>query len=267
MRIIHCVPVLILAATGAMAVAQTPPAANAGAGTGIKVTGWQFGLGAALIAGPRSVGSDETRVRLVPLVEARYQDWLFIDPIRGIGVQTQPASGLNASAALGVSLDSRRAKDEARYQGLADIKEAPAVILGLDYRLGDAFVASRLRSRLGSENGRGTTVDVDLGYNVIASRAGVLGLGLTARAMDSTYARNFFGVTSAQAAASGLRAFDAEGGAQRVGLFAQAFYRLSDDWSMFGRLEATQLSDDLGASPLVVQKRQTSLLISAKRNF
>jgi MipA family protein len=270
MRASHWIPALALAITSASAAAQTRPGAggeNMRDGISNTNAGWQFGLGAGLIAAPRSVGSERTRVLVVPIPEARYQDWLFIDPIRGLGVQAQPAGGLSVSAAVGVSLDSRRAKDESRYTGLGDIKEAPALILGLDYRVGAAFLGSRVRSRLGSDNGRGSTADIDLGYNAITSRAAVLGVGVTARAMDGTYARNFFGVNAAQAAASGLQRFSAGSGLQRAGLFAQAFYRISDDWSMFGRLEATQFSGDAGSSPLVVQKRQTSFIVSARRTF
>lgn len=132
-------------------------------------------------------------------------------------MQTRPADDLTLSAAVGYSLDSRRAKDDARLRGLGDVNRAPSMTLGIDYRSGDAFLNSQLRSRQGDDNERGTTAELDLGYNVIASRAGSLGLDVTARAMDGTYAADFFSVNAAQSAASGWRQFAAEGGVQRVG--------------------------------------------------
>ena len=141
---------------------------------------WQLSAGAALIAAPRSIGSDKTRYLAVPTFDICYQDWFFVDPIKSIGLQAKPADGLTVSAALGISLDSRRAKDERRYQRLGDIKEAPALIFGLDYELGDAFVSTSLKTRLGSGTRRGTTVDVDLDYNVIATRAALVPIGASA---------------------------------------------------------------------------------------
>jgi MipA family protein len=242
------------------AMAQVSPGAPA-------KSDWQLSGGVAVIAAPRSIGSDKTRYLAVPTFDVRYQDWFFIDPIKGIGVQAKPAQGFTASAALGISLDSRRAKDDRRYQGLGDIKEAPALILGLEYELGDAFVSTSLKSRLGSSGRRGTTIDADLGYNILATRSALLGIGATAGAMDSTYARNFLGVSAAQSSASGLTEFNATSGIQRAGLFAQVVYRVSDDWTVFSRLEAAQLRGNAARSPIVESKRQTTFIVSALRAF
>lgn len=241
--------------------------AQSSAPTSAGQSEWQYRLGAAVIAAPRSIGSSKTRYLAVPTFEVKYKDLFFIDPIKGIGVQTKPAEGFTASAALGISLDSRRAKDDRRYQGLGDIKEAPAVILGLEYELGDAFVSTGLKSRLGSGTRRGTIVDADLGYNILATREALLSVGATVRGMDRTYARNFLGVSATQSAASGLTQFNAGSGIQRAGLFAQVVYRVSDDWTAFSRLEAAQLRGDAGRSPIVERKNQTTFVLSAQRAF
>lgn len=250
-----------LAGTASIATAQSSPPSSAGQND------WQYSLGAAVIAAPRSLGSSRTRYLVVPTFEVKYKDLFFIDPIKGIGVQAKAAEGFTASAALGISLDSRRAKDDSRYRGLGDIKEAPALILELDYELGGAFVSAGLKSRLGSGTRRGTIVDADVGYNILATRDALLGVGAMARGMDRTYARNFLGVSATQAAASGLTEFNAGSGIQRAGLFAQVVYRISDDWTAFSRLEAAQLRGDADRSPIVERKRQTTFVLSALRAF
>ena len=233
----------------------------------LQQSDWQIGLGAAAIATPRAIGSSKIRYLAVPTFDIRYGDWAFFDPIKGLGVQAKPVAGVTASAAVGVSLDSRRERDDARYRGLGNITEAPALILGLDYELGDAFVNTSVRSRLGHGSRRGTLLDVDAGYNFVTSRSVLVSAGLTARAMDRIYARNFLGVDAAQAAASGLPAFDAGSGLQRAGLFAQTVYRASDDWTIFGRLESAWLRGDAGRSPVIERRQQTTFIVSVVRSF
>jgi MipA family protein len=252
----------VLATAAGAAAAQPTPGSSAA-----RDSEWQYSLGAAVIAAPQSLGSQKTRYLAVPTFDIKYKDFFFIDPIKGIGVQTTLAEGLKASASFGLNLDSRRAKDDARYQGLGDIREALAQNLLLEYEIGDAFVSAGVSIRLGSRARRGTTFDMDLGYNLLAAKSGLLSAGITAKAMDSTYARNFLGVNAEQSAASGLPQFSAGAGLQRAGVFVQAAYRISDGWSAFARLEATRLRGDAARSPIVERKGQNSFLLSALKAF
>jgi len=228
---------------------------------------WTFSAGAAVIAAPRYLGSSDTKIIAIPTFDIRYRDWLFINPVRGVGAEVQLLEGLKGSASIGASLSERKAKDDARLKGLGDIGAAAAVRLGLEYDFGNAFVRGKLMSRLGSSNGRGTLFEAEAGYNVWASRAGVIGLGLQARAMDRKYAQNFFGVSSGQALASGLPAFEAGSGLQSVGPFAQLFVPISKDWWFFGRAEYTRLRGDAATSPITQSRVQTSVLATVSRRF
>ena len=175
--------------------------------------------------------------------------------------------GLKASASLGASFNARKAKDDARLNGLGDIGSAATIRLGMEYKLGKAFVGGTVISRLGSGNGRGTQFEVDAGYTVSASRSGIFALGLEAKAMDDTYARNFFGVSAQQSAASGLAAFNANGGLQSIGLFAQAIVPLSDRWTFFGRAAINQLRSDAAASPITEDRSQPYVLATLNYKF
>jgi outer membrane scaffolding protein for murein synthesis (MipA/OmpV family) len=75
------------------------------------------------------------------------------------------------------------------------------------------------------------------------------------------------GVNAQQAAASGLPPFNAESGVQRAGAFVQSAYRISDEWTAFGRLESTRLRGDAAGSPVVERKGQTSILLSVLKAF
>jgi MipA family protein len=252
------VAVLLAASGPALAQSTSSPAPK---------SDWQSSLGAAAIAAPKSIGSNKTRYLAIPTFEIKYKDFFFIDPIKGVGVQSKPLKGLTISASLGINLDSRRAKDDPRYRGLGDIREALAQNLSLEYEIGDAFISTSASIRLGSRDRRGSTFDVDLGYKLPAAESFFASAGLTARAMDSTYARNFLGVNAQQAAASGLPPFNAESGVQRAGAFVQSAYRISDDWTAFGRLESTLLRGDVARSPIVERKGQASILLSVLKAF
>ncbi len=232
-----------------------------------STSNWTINAGAAIASGPRYPGSGDNKTSLFPVIDARYKDFLFFSPIRGIGVDFPLAQGLSASAAIGFDMTSRKEKESPRLVGLGDVKSTGALLLGLDYRLGDAFAKAGLNSRLGSDNKRGTSLEIDLGYNFIKTQSLVLGAGVNLRTMDNTYARNFFGVDARQSEASNLKAFNAGGGLQSAGAFASGLYRFDNQWSAFGRLNLYQLQGDAADSPITEKKDQTRLVLGVTRTF
>lgn len=237
------------------------------AGTPLAKGDWELRGGLTLVSSPKYPGAKKYGVLPLPYLSATYKDTFFINFEDGLGAQFRPAEGLTLKAALGVSTDMRRAKDDARLQGLKDIKATGALNLKLDYRLGDAFLAGAMRRRLGDSDSRGTTFDTDLGYNLVASGATRVDLGVSVKAMDKAYAKTFFSISDAQSAASGLAAFKADGGLQSAGVFAQVVYGVSQDWTVFGRAELLRLRGDAASSPVTVQKRQTTFIVNASRSF
>jgi outer membrane protein len=70
---------------------------------------------------------------------------------------------------------------------------------------------------------------------------------------DHTYQDAFFSISAADAAPSGLSAFDAEGGIQAVGATASFVLQLSDQWGLYGYAKYDRLVGDPGDSPIVRQ--------------
>ena len=230
---------------------ETTPAVDPG-----PRSSWERSLGAALIVVPRFVGSDRTRVLVVPSFELRYDDWFFVDPIKGVGVEAKPVDGLTATAAVALDLASRRSKDDSRLRGFRNIEEAPALRFGLAYTAGDAFVDAGFATRVGKHDGRGTLFETDLGYNIVTSKRALVAVGLNLKGMDRTYARHFFDVTREESAVSGLRAYRAKAGLQSIGPFVQAVVPISDRWTLFGRASVTRLHGAAADSPITVRRRQ-----------
>ncbi len=256
-------------ATAALTVAATCSEANAQMSLPASSgnSDWTFRAGASVLTLPKYPGAKKMRVVAFPDFELRYKDLLFADPIRGLGFDLRPADGLELRASLGLAPDVRRAKDESRFEGLKDIKATAALNLGATYKFGDAFVESTLRSRLGSDDRRGTTVEGVLGYNLVAMPATQLGVGLSFKAMDARYARTFFGVTAEQSAASGLPAYTAGSGLNSAGVFAQVTHQIDKDWFVSSHIESLRLRGDAASSPFTQKKQQVLFIFSALRSF
>ena len=79
------------------------------------------------------------------------------------------------------------------------------------------------------------------------------GAGASAKVdiVDKKYARTYFGVTAAQAAASGLSVYDLKGGVRDVALSAKVTYALSERWNLQMLGGYKRLTGDFADSPLV----------------
>ena len=228
---------------------------------------WSYSAGGLVAVGPRFPGSDKIKAIVVPSLQARYKDFLVINPVEGIGLVYSVDNQLKLGASLGLDLTTRLARDDSRLNGLADIHEAGALRLSAKYRTGPVFGDIKLTTRLGSEQKRGSVVQLEGGYSVFATRDAVVDLGLSVRWMDSSFSRNFFGISPAQSAASGLKAFNAGSGLQSAGVFVSGFQRLDTDWTGFARLGVHKLQGDAVSSPITRTATQTSLLVGANYAF
>jgi outer membrane protein len=68
---------------------------------------------------------------------------------------------------------------------------------------------------------------------------------------DTRATAPYFGITAAQAAASGLPAFDAKGGAHAVGAGTQVRFQVDPHWEVHSYVEYDRLLGSAAASPLV----------------
>ncbi len=235
--------------------------------TGPARTGWEFSAGPALFSVPKYLGSDERRTLLIPFVEAKGPNGLFASVERGFGQELKLGESTRVAYSLALDLNTRRRKDDVRFAALEDIKEAPALRLEGEESLGRFTVSATAQARLGRASQSGLVISLEGAYELTQARDFLLSVGLNTRLMNARFARNFFGVSPAQAAASGLRAYEPAGGLYSVAPFVQALARIDDDWTLFARAEAGRLRGDAGRSPLVRQARGEVLVISASRAF
>jgi len=84
---------------------------------------------------------------------------------------------------------------------------------------------------------------------------------------DDDYAATYFGVTTDEAAASGLDAFNAAGGILSRGVAASVTYDFNNDWGVTGSVTYEEFLDDAAESPIVQQgsRDQTSVSVVVTR--
>jgi len=120
------------------------------------------------------------------------------------------------------------------------------------YEFGDRFrLYSELRKGVNGHNGW-----VALGGADVIWRdrdRWLFSLGPRVTWTDDTYQDAYFSVAPADAALSGLSAFDAGGGIQAFGATASFVIQLSNEWGLYGYGKYDRLVGDPGDSPIVRQ--------------
>jgi MipA family protein len=228
--------------------------------------GWQYSLGAGVVGGQKSIGSDQTSYLAVPSIDVRYKDWFFFNPIEGIGVQAR-TEGATASIALAPDLNSRDPDAGQRFRGLSRVSPTPAVRLKLAYEINDFTLSSVVSWRLSNESRRGTTLELEGGYNILASRNVTLNAGVTARYMDTAFAKNLLSVSSEDSARSGLPVYRARSGLLDAGLYGQVVYRIDDGWSVFSRVQVARLQSDAATSPFIEKRTEPGFVLFVNYDF
>lgn len=228
--------------------------------------GWEASLGAGVVWTPRSLGSKKMRTLAVPSFDLRYKDWFFASPIEGVGLQTT-VGGVVLAAAVGADLNSRDPAAGGRYANLSSISIAPALRLKAVYEYGDFSTEALISSRIARSGRNGTTLALEEGYELYAAARTLVTVGLSARFMDGTFARNLVSVSATDAASSGLPVYRAKSGLLDAGLFAQVVYPIDDHWTVFSKIGINTLEGDARKSPLAERRTSPTALLFASYAF
>ena len=264
-------PLLLLSLTRALTAQEPgtsgPPQATSPTPQAAALPAFTLTLGAGVFAGPKYIGSDETRVLPLPLVGVGYKNRVFLGASpsgagAGIGVNLIKNRRVTLTAGLGGS--EPRPEDRAdALAGMEDRRLGFAAVSGLSYQLGPLSAGFTVSA--GLRDNAGLTGTGNLGLTVPVTRRMFLSLGgnLTVANRDAMFFE--FGITPVEAQrranliAGGdarLRtgdgvAYSPKGGVRDVGATSTLVYMLSSKWSLFGFGGVTRLSDEAARSSLV----------------
>lgn len=208
------------------------------AGLGVKYT-------------PEFIGSDNLKAA----------PWLIL---KNADADRDLPDGLSVAPSLNY-IGKRDAGDYEDLRGMDDIGYAGEVGVKLSWRTRDLTSYGALRQGLGGHHGVvgefGTKYRIEYNDKLTLWTGAELGLG------SSDFTSTYFGVTGAESARSGKRAYDPDGGAYIARLTLEARYELMPDTALMGRVTYGRLIGDVGNSPVVESRDQPTISIGIARRL
>lgn len=200
----------------------------------VKPEGWNFSVGLGAIATPNHLGDDAYRLNVVPDIRVTWSDRFFASVGQGVGYNVIKADGWRVGPILkydfgqdedGSTPFSVSGGDSSDLRGLGDVDGTFELGGFVEYSL--AHVSAKLELRQGIGGHEGLIGDAELKYKrafkVGQSRA-IMTFGPELTFGSANYMSTYFDVNAAQAAASGLTAFDADGGLLSYGIGGSLTY-------------------------------------------
>lgn len=254
LQAIACTAVLVLV---------LPAAAQGKSADGPYGFSGSVGLGA--IATKTYEGSPNRRTVVGPDITLSYRtkEWGSVElGRRGLVWQALEAGDFKLGLAAGFD-PGRKTKDtstgdptpgDKRLAGLGDVRASPEAGVLLGYGPFSLLVHKSVSDR----GHKGAQVDLNAEWPLaVTDKVGVrFGAGLTWA--DKRYTQTYFGVTPAQALASGFRAYSPKGGVRKFDVSVGAEYAFVKDWKLQGTLAVSQLTGNAADSPLVARKSSPS---------
>lgn len=227
-------------------------------------------VGAGIAYVPEYAGSDKSHVMPLPLLERTFDNGFFLSTTRGAGYQTS-VEGIGLSAALtygGGRKDHKRTfgSGSDALKGMGDIDGSAQAVLGASYQAGSVGLSVSTTQNLGKRE-YGATYTFGASLPLYRSNADQIGLGMSAVYGDNKHMQTYFGVTAAQSATSGYRAYTAKGGFENVNAAVSWDHAIDKNWSAHSALGFSRLTSDAADSPLTKRKTTPMLMTSISYKF
>jgi MipA family protein len=235
---------LILVAATAAALVPAWSAASAQDSEDMRV---RVGLGAQFR--PQFVGAEDNEIApLWDLDLARgTNEFGFEAPDYSFGIPVVSSGGFEFGPAANLA-SSRKESDVGAPVG--KVKTTIEAGAFADYEVSKSFhLHGEVLKGLGGHKGVVGTLGAD--YVWRDGDRYVVSVGPRAVFSDSRYQRAYFGVTPAVALASGLPAYDPDGGMHAVALATGMSYQFNPQWGIFGYGRVERLMGDAKDSPIV----------------
>jgi len=227
---------------------------------------WSVLLGAAALEQPIYEGSHRYRAEAGPAIDIRYYDIAFLSSGEGLGVNLIRGDTYRAGVSLGYDLGRRESEDFARLHGLGNIDAAPVVKAFASWVVSKnvpVVVRADVRRIVGSKGAAGLLGDLDLFMPLPGSSETLLMLaGPSVSFANRQYTQRVFGVSNAQAQASGYEPYSAHGGDSAAGFGFSATKFITPHWLLNTDLSISRLLGSARDSPITQTELQSLIEIS-----
>ena len=213
-------------------------------------------------------GSDQQRLRPVIALDYQNASGFFAGTGRGIGYVTL-LDGLRLSGALAYAPgrgDSERtfgAGSDA-LRGMGTISGSAVASLGAGYDFGSLQVGINAHLALTNRD-RGNTMELSASVPLLRTESDKVSLGMKAKYGDGKNNQTFYGVTAAQSARSGYRAYQAGSGFESTQLGVNWHHTIDKHWSINTLAGVNHLVGDAANSPLT--KRTTAPVLAVTAGY
>lgn len=211
--------------------------------------GSQLTVGAGLSYGPDYFGSDDYSLEPDPVLFLRLGQILTLSN-DGASFNILGLSDFKFGPTLHFT-GGRNQNTNLILDGLGDVGDSLDIGVFAKATIADRFV-TRLRyyhAVAGARNGG--VIDLTFSTLLYEQDSFSLALGARARWGDKRHTRQFFGVSAAQAANSGLTEFLPGASVQDVRIGLGARWEMSEEWALNGYARYTRLIGEIDQSPIV----------------
>ena len=215
---------------------------------------WTVTVGAGGEIKPDFEGSKRYMVGPVPIfsIHRAGSPERFHGPRDNAGIALFEYDGFFAGP-VGKFVMARTASSDNTLKGLGDVNAAVELGGFAEYFPVDWF-RTRVEVRQGFGGHHGVVADFSGDFIVPLSERWTLSGGPRFTLENTAATAPYFGITPAQAMASGLPVFNAKGGAHSTGAGAQVRYQINPQWEVHSYVEYQHLLGAAAASPLVKQR-------------
>ncbi|WP_416409700.1 MipA/OmpV family protein [Agrobacterium rosae] len=223
---------------------------------------WKVTIGAGAIYMPEYEGSDKFDINPFPLISAKIGDRVEIDTT-GITVDLFERDGFRVGVKGGYNM-GRQEKDSDYLRGLGDIDAAGVIGGVVSYERGPFEVYGSFNKTIGGSDGMTGKLGAKASYRY---ERFIFSADVSGTWADDKEMQSYFGVTSAQSAASGFDRYEAKAGVKRVDVKASVTYMMTENWMVTSAAGAGMLMGDAKDSPIVKDDIQPFAMLGVAYRF
>lgn len=225
---------------------------------------WDVSLGISASYEPVSPGVDDYDTEILPLIDIVYQERYFFGG-DGLGVYIYQQDQEGKELTVGIALDYEDGRDEGdfdeqAYKDLDDVDGTIEAKIFVEGEVGPLEFELELANAVSSKGHDGWRAQA--GFSIGGSEGNFsYSIGPFINFASSDYHQSFYGLTTAQASATGFndkKAYTPGSGVESIGLEIEGFYKLDRNWGVLAELEYQRLSGDAKDSPFTNEDSQTS---------
>ncbi|WP_191249756.1 MipA/OmpV family protein [Kordiimonas sediminis] len=210
---------------------------------------FSFRLGIGTGFTPDYVGSDNYRLRFLPILEVKYKDVWRLN-----GTKLSYTAISRGHFEAGPLINYRFGRSESQnkaLRGLGNISDTVEVGGFIQYRTKKMLLNADFRQALGASQGQ--TLRLTVGHGILKKGPFFMGVGARAKIMNKKGMQTNFGITQQQSDQSeyGFTPYEAKAGFSEVSGNVVAGYRLNENARIVSLLSVGRLLNGAKNSPLV----------------